>query len=330
VFLYLLNTLFSSENEFFDEGMRAMTIDFVIYNNINKYFFYINFVYEFTTTGGITAPIINIIPFLTNVYKTGFGKLILIFDIFRLFFSVFMFLITIRTFLAAKSQLHIADQNMATYVRIFLSPKMITDVAIMIVYLICFLNRVIYLQENPGIINTNSEIGTFELVKKEYFNVVYTFQTVLILETMIVFLLFFRIITFFFEYLRTNIFFTYISRSVSNIIVYLFAVILILFCYSIFANNLWGQDFEYYRDFESSILNTLLFTIGHYHKDIFTNDNWVIFFTIQFFFIMIYFIFNTFVGIFLESYRLNAMENGFSFDLRILKSSNEKKSKKEN
>ena len=210
---------------------------------------------------------------------------------------------------------------------------MIANILIMLLYLICFIIKTIYCtQSAEESIVTTGDDKFLVLKKNEFFTTVSNFELVIVIETLIIFCLFFRIIIFFFDYTRTNNFFMYIYRSLQNVGLFLLIVILIILSNAIFANNLWGDYYDGYRDLAGSLMNTLLFSIGHYQKKIFGSNytGWTILFTLQFFLIIIYFIFSTFVGIFLESYRLNALENGYAYDLRInnVQEKLDKKSKK--
>jgi hypothetical protein len=260
---------------------------------------------------------------LVNVYDTDSGSMIKLFDILRLIFSLIMLILTFNNFVQAKNKLHETQKHMVEYLKIFLSPKMIINIAIMILYLSVFVIKVLYLSSNPSdLIKTSNEDDFLAAKKFDFFMINYHFENCIILETVIIFLLFFRFIFFFFDIARTQIFFIYIFKSFANVYVFLIILIMIILSKSIFANNIWGENFDEYRDIAGSILNTLLFSIGHYRRNIMESDfnkTWTLIFTILFFFIIIYFFMSTFVGIYLEAYRLNSLKNGYGYDFRMIK-----------
>ena len=80
----------------------------------------------------------------------------------------------------------------------------------------------------------------------------------------------------------------------------------------IFANNLWGQYYDTFVDFSSSFQNLLLFSIGHFDSQIFFSifDDWNITFLFMFYILIVFFIMNSFVGIYLEAYRIIKLNKG--------------------
>ncbi len=301
--------------------MRAVTFSFTLFNNFNKFYFYINLVYEWPSQGGILPAKIGVSPFLINVYERNLGNLTKLTDILRLIFSLIMLILTLNNFNQAKKQLHETQRNMIEYLKIFLSAKMIVNIFIMLFYIICFALKLIYLMQNPeDLVKTFKADGFLNLNKFDFYEIKQNYETCIVIETIIVFFLFFRFIIFFYDLTRTNIFFIYIFKAFANVYVFLIILVMIIVSQAIFANNLWGQNFDEYRDLAGSIVNTLLFSIGHYQKSIMTSKNnkiWTIVFTVYFFFIVIYFFLSIFVGIFLESYRLNSLKNGYAYDLRL-------------
>ena len=55
----------------------------------------------------------------------------------------------------------------------------------------------------------------------------------------------------------------YIYESFQRILIYVLVIILIYVSFAIFAQNLWGQYHEKFKDFPKSLENILLFSIGN-------------------------------------------------------------------
>jgi len=308
---------------FIDRKLRAVTFSWSLFNNVNKFYFYVYIIYEWPIHGGVLSPVVIVSPFLINVYDTNLGSLASLLDILRLIFSLIMLVLTLNNFAEAKSKLHETQKNMVEYLKIFLSPKMVINLCIMILYMSVFVTKVLYLSSKASdLIKTTNEEGFLTGKKFDFYIINYYFEVCIILETAIIFVLFFRIIFFFYDIVRTQIFFIYIFKAFANIYVFLLILIMIFLSQSIFANNIWGEYFEEYRDIQASIVNTLLFSIGHYQRNILESDvnkTWTLVYSIMFFFIIIYFFMSTFVGIYLEAYRLNSLKNGYGYDLRMIK-----------
>lgn len=271
--------------------------------------------YEFPSTGGILPPTVKVIPFLLNpLLKESY---IGIFDIIRLIFILMIFCLTLKIFFDEKK---LKDEKTSVILfKAFLDSRLITTTLILFLYISCYAIKAIYLTKIPGdIIYSLSNNGYLKMNTYEYYTIVSNYEMVVILDTIIIFCLFFLFLLFSRYFVRFNIFLTYILKCIRSVFVYVLIVILILLCEAIFSNNLWGQNYQEYRDLPASFMNTLLFSIGHYQKQVFENQyqNWNLFYTLLFFLIVIYFILSSFVGIFLEAYRLTCLEHGYAYDYR--------------
>jgi hypothetical protein len=267
----------------------------------------------------VLSPVVTIVPFLANVYADDTGALILIFDILRLVFILLMFIFTFQSIVDAKRKLHDTEKNVTGYMKIFFQPKIITTIIIMLLYIILFATKALYLKmDSDEIWPQSSSNGFLRSVNKEFYSTVNNFELAIVLETLIIFSLFARMILFFYDYTRIFGFFIYIYNSFKRVASFFMMLIFFLLSFAVFANNLWGQYFDAYRDIASSITNVLLFSIGHFQTQIYGYNYrwWNIIFTFLFFLIFIYFSLTTFVGIFLESYRITSTEIGYSYEYR--------------
>lgn len=230
-----------------------------------------------------------------------------------------MLIFTANTFFDAKKKLHETDKNINSYILIFFQPKVITTSIIMILYVILFVSKLSHLNidlNNVLIIDLANKYGS--AIYYDFYPIVQKYELVVILETVIIFSLFARMIFFIYDYPRVNTFFIFLFNSFKKIIVFFIILMMFIICNAIFANNLWGNNYEVYKDLPASITNILLFSIGHFQIQIYGQSFtiWNIIFTLQFFFIFIFYCLTTFVGIFLESYRITSLEIGYSYDSR--------------
>ena len=119
---------------------------------------------------------------------------------------------------------------------------------------------------------------------------------------------------------RVKVFFSYLINAFAGIFSYFLLVLFLIISFSFFSNNLWGSHSEQYRDLAGSLTATLLFTIGHFNTEAFSLNFtiWNAIYIFLFFMIFIYFITTTYVGIYMESYRLNSLKYGNAYNYRML------------
>jgi len=231
-----------------------------------------------------------------------------------------------------KNKHNESNTNAKSLLKIIANPRISTSVIVILLQLIVFIIKMSSLNIDPNtIINSSSDNNNFIEQNKTHFSFnAFSFERAQFIQSIIVLILLGRILLEFDYYKRINIFLKYLDRSMTVVIQYFFMIAFILLGHSIFANNLWGQYSDSYRDLASSITSTMLFGIGHYDSKIFKiNVNWGIIFTLTFFLLNVYFISNTFVGIYLESYRITSLKKGYIYDLsgRLKLKSDDKKKK---
>ncbi len=76
------------------------------------------------------------------------------------------------------------------------------------------------------------------------------------------------------------------------------------------SNNLWGTVDQRFVDLMGSLSNVLMNSIGHITITENGYDGWNFVYIILFFSFFIYFLINTFVGLFLEVYRISTIRKG--------------------
>ena len=132
-----------------------------------------------------------------------------------------------------------------------------------------------------------------------------------------------RIFTIICKFTRFKNFSKYIKLSLIKILPYFIFLVIILLFFSIFAQILFGPLNHTYVDYPSSFFSTLLFSIGHFQKNIInpftTHVNYQVVFTFLFFIIIVYFQLYSYFGIYIETYRINSLKHGNCFDIRMMR-----------
>lgn len=280
--------------------------------------------------------------FLPNVYLLNNGNLLLILDVLRLIFAILIFLFSLKQFFEQKAKLHATEININSYLRLIFQPQMITTLIVLILYLLSFGTKLTKLNNDVSpyfgtdptqdyrSVLTQVNILHFNL--KEFFPMVNNFRFNIITETILIFALFARLIFFVGAYKRISIFFSYVFFSIKNLLMFILILVLFFIFFTIFANNLWGPEIKEFRDFSGALASVLMMSIGHFYAGIFLTSHrlWNLLFALLFFLTIIYFILHSFVGIYLEAYRLSSLRDGYSYYERVEDEVEEKKVEENN
>jgi hypothetical protein len=262
---------------------------------------------------------LEIYPFLINVWDNMNGEQILISDIIRIFLILLVFIYAFQEFLAAKQDLHETERDIINIVLLVFQPKLMCTFLLVIFYSLVFGYKISYLTlDLESLFSLNTTQKFLRLNKKEYYWQMIMFQRVLLIECFMIITILGRTIFVILEFKRIRTIFDYVRNSFRSIMTYFIIVILFLICFSIFAQNLWGENYRNYTYFDNSMVSLLLFSVGNFKSDIFRNSNyfWNTVFIFLFFFIFIYFMLQSFVGIFVEDYRINSLKIGYTYDKR--------------
>ena len=310
-------------------NQSACVVSFTIYNILTKHYYYISFLYEFSLTTGNIFPKIDIIPFIPDLSKTKRGKIIKYLDVFRLILIIFLCLIMIYQYYLninqkkKKNQYNIQKHiKHESFLSLLLSIEIIIILTNFILFLILFIKKKKNLYQN---MNKNEQIffnnQFLELNIIEYQKIAIEYQTVIQLESLLIILLLIRFLVFFNEISRIKKYFKFLRLSLYKVYPYFIFYLFFCFIFAIFAQQIWGSyqsNFKYYNE---SFLSIIEFSISHF-QNIFYKSNighkFIGIFTFIFYIIIIYFMINTFFGIYLESYRLTTLKHGMGYDYRLL------------
>jgi hypothetical protein len=171
-----------------------------------------------------------------------------------------------------------------------------------------------------------------DLQIREYYSIAEAYETVIQLESCIIICLLLKFFCYLSMIPRVQIFSNYLRLAMIKIFPFFIIYIILILFFAIFANVLFGIQNKNFKDYSSSFLSTLLFSLSHYQTEIYTpatpEQNYQVVYVFMFFVIIIYFEMNYFLGIYLESYRLNSLKYGNIYSERFLNKLMEKEGDK--
>lgn len=107
-----------------------------------------------------------------------------------------------------------------------------------------------------------------------------------------------------------------IEMAAASMISYMIIFIPLLIGFCVVAMQTWGSSTFYYYQLDVALTSILVLTIGHvdYEFMLRVNEGWTIFFLIIYFFVMSFFLFGAFMGIYMDTYRLIRLRDGYFDD----------------
>lgn len=306
--------------------MRSVIASQVYYSKHSNYFFYTYILYELQSFGDVLPPKINVMDFLPNIYSIKNGSLINIFDILRIVIvSIIMLTGSIFFWRKYEQNKLIPEEERSSFFFLLFETSYFSDLFIFVFYIACCVFKFDKLDKNleKELLFTDIVLNSISLYFQsnfEFYNILMSFESQIILECLLVFGCLIKLITLFNIFSRVKIFFLYVINAFAKIFSYFLLVLFLIVSFSFFSNNLWGSYSEQYRDLAGSLTATLLLSIGHFTNEAFSLNFtiWNVIYIFLFFMIFIYFITTSFVGIYMESSRLNCLKYGNSYEYRTL------------
>jgi len=282
-------------------------------------------------------PQIRVSDYLPNIYSYKNGNILRILDIFRIILSFFILITGNLNFIKKyRKNNTLFEEEQVSLLTLIFEKSFLVDILSFFFYFVCNIYKWTYLnydlEKVVGLIELEIENRTIPFQSRfEFYNVLIAFEIEIILECLLIFFFLFKLTNFLVVLKRLNVFIKYIIDSFFKVCQYFVIIMFLIISFSIFSNNLWGCYLDEYRNLSSSMIGTLLFSIGHFNKNAFSINwtIWNIIYILLFFMIFIYFIITSFVGIYMESYRVNSLKYGNSYDYRLLNDSEDAKAEKE-
>jgi hypothetical protein len=334
----IMNALFDilkrEQYLFYSNSLRGAYMTMTYFHYPDQFFYYVNVLFEFNTFGKVSIPRINVTPFNLNIYYDKTGKILLVLDIIRLVLSFFLALMALKNLKDNFDLKKGTQASVADYVLTVINPFFSLIFVSFILYLIVFIKKMSSLNQNLStVFSIKKGVYDFkELNKNDYGNIAYDYEFVVMLDTLIIYLLFARICLVFSDFTRIKMFFSYMKISIINSFTFICIISLIFVSFAVFANNLFGDEKDNFRDFGASLMSVILITIGHFRL-IDTEKNkvdyiWKNFFLTLYIFIVVYLFLSTFIGIFLDSFRIAILRDRSTYSSRLLNIYIERKDEK--
>jgi hypothetical protein len=334
--------------------MKAIIIDFTLYNYNSNLYYYIYFLIELNQNSG-TLPIkYEIKPFHSNLKKMENGKGIKIIDIFRLIFAIILFLNTLLgiyfNHFKDKSNTELIkekkDNRKETLLDTILSLRTLIDIFLFIFMIISFSikNNNLYqnLSKNEDTAQSKDNLTDYKFLKNiEYYKISHSFELSIIYDSILLILCFLRILIFFSNFELIRPIYMYIRNSFYRAIPFLFIYIILILIFALYGYFLYGLEYDSYSKYSKSFLSCLQLSIYHF-KNIHNPNSIFIMFESVFIFLfsvlIIFFIGNSFFGMYLDTYRINSLKYNNMYNIKKMlleknifkKISNEDKENKNN
>jgi hypothetical protein len=302
-----------------DDGLRAVVATFTFLQKQSTMYFFVSITYECTAEGSVLPPNVFVDNFMLDIYGGTRGAKMHIMDIIRLIITILLFAFIIKDIIDDKRKLSLNGENYSIF-RIILATKVILECCSIFTYWGSLAIKLNYLNDKIG--NTlyrAEDISTHQWVtipRFEFFWTQYWYFTDNCIESAIFILVSWRFCMFFYTFSRIRSFGFFLVSAFMKISSFLLILIIVIFTFAVFSNNLFGNEFDNFRDFSTSLVNILMFSIGHFNISVlkFNQTMWLIILMILILIILIFFFLSTFVGIYLESFRITSMRKGYSFD----------------
>ena len=315
------NTLYTlllnlQKTPIFSGGLRCVIFTLTFMHVPTNKFVYVYLIYEINTDGYILPANYENNIFIMNVYFGTEGNILLIYDIFRIIFNFFIILSTIYIFNGKKKKIQEKTElDLTKIIIIFLDPIILANNFVSSINIMSFIIKLKYLTYDYTNIK-KAFLGQADInqLQTDFFNTNYWYQILCFFETLLIFSLIVTIINFFLEIESVRSFTLYIKKSCYKIMYFICFILFIIAGFTIISNNLYGVKNLNFQFISSALSMTLLNSIGH----IILIDNgfefWSSLYMFFLFIIFIYFLINSFVGLFLETYRLTGLMKGLLGD----------------
>ncbi len=306
---------------------KAVIFDFTVYNTITKTYYYIYFLYENSFTSDGPLPKVKIIPFYPDLKELSHGQAIYVLDIFRLIFVLVLFIIMFKTIydeIIENITLQKKNKPSKSVLSIIFSLDVLIDLALFVIYVSLFALKVNNLY-NKAKDREKASIPTesySRISAMEYYNIATKYETVVMLECSLIICLLLKFFAYLAKLVRFHNIAKYIKLSITKgLSLFIFYIILIIF-FAIFGQILFGPSSNKFTKYSIALLSTLELSISHFDTKIFTPSSYQEKYQVVFMFLLfvcvIYFFISSFFGVYLESYRLNSLKHGNTYEMRII------------
>ena len=281
-----------------DLSVRGYFIAANLYEPTYGLWLYMLSAFEVSTNGLVHSPKLEVAVFKPNIFDRNTGAFTA--DIFRLVFGLYLALIFVLEVLQEKD----GKRNLSH----ILSFQGIIDIlALAMIYVSFFVS--LNLNEDEKAILVSEEYTDLREVKNWYifYHATNAFGFMLLCLRIIFFLGVNKRIS--------NLVLT-MQTAMKNMTAFCVILILILASFALILQSTWGTDIYMFSYFPYAFLSLLLFTLGHgdFEQMIQLNLELCAVFLFVYFFLMVYFLFATFMGIYSDAYKVVRICEGYNDD----------------
>ncbi len=246
-----------------------------------------------------------------NIYFGVDGEKLYIKDIIRLSLCGVILLSTLVEWFLRKSKFDKKNtSSFGNLMAIFVQPILLTNYIMFSLNLFSFLVKFKCLQYDYTNISNIYKGNVTQSFESDLYNSLGWFELVNNIESGLIFAVMVKFVMLFAEIDSIRVLILYIKNSSYKLGFYIFFLFFILLGFSTLSNNLWGTVDQRFVDLMGSLSNVLMNSIGHITIIENGYDGWNFVYIILFFSFFIYFLINTFVGLFLEVYRISTIRKG--------------------
>jgi hypothetical protein len=281
-----------------DTSTRAIFINTLIYQPTYDLWIFVDILVEQTTEGVMYPNKLMAVVIQPNIFKRHTGAYTA--DIFRLMFSIWILYLYIKNIVSTVD----GKKNIA-YAYSFLG---IIDILLVAIIIFTFALTFSMNEDEESIYKDQKY--------KDMTQLVINYRNYHIFNVMVLILVIIRIVMFGTINKRIYILLKTVEYAAKNMLSFMIILIFILSGFSIISMNIWGMYHFMFSKFEYALLSLLLLNIGQgITNELMEIDfyNTVIFYII-FYFSVLLFIMATFMGIYMDAYKMVRFTQGYEDD----------------
>lgn len=298
-FITAVQTL--QDNQWIDFNTRALAISANIYIRSADVWLTILILHEFHVAGVIVPSKLMVSTFLPNMFERANEKSAEAADICRLLFVLYFFYMYIVTVIEVKYD---GTRNYGHAIS-FIG---LVDLLMILSVVTAFGYSHTVIADSKDIYNSNDFTDMLDL--NSHYSFSYTWNALAFFFTCLRTLLLLRLNS------RMMMIVNVVQIAAASVLSFMIIFVPLLLGFCVCAMQTWGSTSFYYYQLDVALVSILVLTIGHvdYEFMLRINEGWTIFFLIVYFFVMSFFLFGAFMGIYMDTYRLIRLRDGYVDD----------------
>ena len=281
-----------------DKSTRAIYVNTLIYQATYDLWIFVDILVEQTAEGIMYPNKLLAVAIQPNIFKRHTGAYTA--DIFRLMFSMWILYLYIKNIVSTVD----GKKNIA-YAYSFLG---IIDILLIAIIIFTFAQTFSMNEDEESIYKDQKYKDMTQLVAN--------YRNYHIFNVMVVILIIIRIVIFAAINKRIYILLKTFEYAAKNMISFIIILITILSGFSIISMNIWGMYHFMFSKFEYALLSLLMLNIGQgITNELMEIDFYsTIVFYLIFYFAVLFFLMATFMGIYMDAYKMVRFTQGYEDD----------------